>query len=85
MDRESFVRPPEQVVRNHYKQKELSDAPLCPESSSGCSGTSTYVLNILPKRLPKVVVPNEPLVLRDLPFYKEAREADAKAHQERFE
>lgn len=44
-----------------------------------------YVLNILPRRLPKVLVPDEPLVLRDLPFYKEAREADAKAHQERFE
>lgn len=37
-----------------------------------------YVLNILPRQLPKVVVPEEHFVLRDLPFYEEAREADAK-------
>ncbi|RVX00341.1 hypothetical protein CK203_024651 [Vitis vinifera] len=41
-----------------------------------------YVLNILPRRLPKVVVPREHFVLKDLPFYEKAREADAKACQE---
>ena len=41
-----------------------------------------YVLNILPRRLPKVVVPGEHFVLKDLPFYEKAREADAKACQE---
>ena len=38
-----------------------------------------YVLPIIPRRLPKVVVPEEHYVLKDLPFYKEAREADARA------
>ena len=44
-----------------------------------------YVLNILPRRLPKVVVPGEHFVLKDLPFYKRACEADVKARQERFD
>lgn len=43
-----------------------------------------YVLNILPRQLPKVVVPREHFVLRDLPFYEEAREADEKACQKRL-
>ena len=42
----------------------------------------SYVLNILPRRLPKVVVPGEQFVLEDLPFYERAREANAKACQE---
>ena len=33
-----------------------------------------YVTNILPRRLPKRVVPGEHLVLKDLPFYERARE-----------
>ncbi|KAL6325866.1 hypothetical protein AAG906_031119 [Vitis piasezkii] len=37
------------------------------------------------KRLPKVVVPMEHYVLKDLPFYKEVREADTKARQERLD
>ncbi|RVW56836.1 hypothetical protein CK203_078539 [Vitis vinifera] len=37
----------------------------------------SYVLNILPRRLPKKVVAGEHFVLKDLPFYAEAREADA--------
>ena len=37
-----------------------------------------YVLNIFPKRLPKVVVPGEHFVLKDLPFYKRARKATQK-------
>ena len=45
----------------------------------------SYVLNILPRRLPKVVVPKEHFVLKDLPFYERAREADAKALQERLD
>ena len=40
-----------------------------------------YVLNILPRRLPKVVVPGEHFVLKDLPFYEKAREADVKARK----
>lgn len=44
-----------------------------------------YVLNILPKRLLKVMVSGEHFVLKDLPFYEEAREADTKARQERLE
>ena len=44
-----------------------------------------YVINILPRRLPKFVVPGEHFVLRDLPFYERAREVDVKARQERFD
>ncbi|KAL6332099.1 hypothetical protein AAG906_020780 [Vitis piasezkii] len=44
--------------------------------------TQSYVINILPRRLPKFVVPEEHFVLKDLPFYERAREADAKARQE---
>ena len=44
-----------------------------------------YVLNIIHRRLPKIVVPREHFVLKDLPFYEEAREADAKTRQERLE
>ena len=40
-----------------------------------------YVLNILPRWLPKVVVPGEHFVLKDLPFYEKAHEADVKARQ----
>ena len=44
-----------------------------------------YVLNILPRRLPKVVVLGEHFVLKDLPFYKRAREAEAKARQKHLD
>ena len=40
-----------------------------------------YVLNILPRRLPKKVVAGEHFVLKDLPFYTEARKADAQARK----
>lgn len=36
-----------------------------------------YILNIIPRRLPKKVVSGEHFVLKDLPFYMEAHEADA--------
>ena len=36
-----------------------------------------YVINILPRKLPKKVVSGEHFVLKDLPFYKEVRKADA--------
>ena len=36
-----------------------------------------YVLSIIPRRLPKKVVSRKHFVLKDLPFYTEAREADA--------
>ena len=39
----------------------------------------SYVLNILPMRLPKVVITRERFMLKDLPFYEKAREMDAKA------
>ena len=44
-----------------------------------------YVLNILPRRLPKVVVPREHFVLKDIPLYAKAREANAKTRQERLD
>ena len=37
-----------------------------------------YVINILPRKLPKKVVPGEHYVLKDLIFYKEVQKADAK-------
>ena len=36
-----------------------------------------YVINILPRKLLKKVVPREHYVLKDLPFYKEVQKADA--------
>ena len=36
-----------------------------------------YMLNILPRRLPKEVVAGEHFVLKDLPFYAAVRKADA--------
>lgn len=41
-----------------------------------------YILPIILRWLPKVVVPGEHHVLKDLPFYEEAHEANAKACQE---
>lgn len=43
-----------------------------------------YILNIIPRWLPKTVVVGEYFVLKDLLFYAEAREADAQARQERL-
>ena len=36
-----------------------------------------YVLNILPRQLPKEVVAGEHFVLKDLPFYAAVRKVDA--------
>ncbi|KAL6319632.1 hypothetical protein AAG906_020709 [Vitis piasezkii] len=36
-----------------------------------------YVVNILPRKLPKEVVPGEYYILKDLPIYKEFKEVDA--------
>lgn len=38
-----------------------------------------YMLPIIPRLLPKIVVPGEHYTLKDLPFYEQARETDAKA------
>ena len=40
-----------------------------------------YVLNILPRRLPKEVVAGEHFVLKDLPFYAAVRKADARSRK----
>ena len=40
-----------------------------------------YVLNILPRRLPKEVVAGEHLVLKDLPFYMAMRKADVRSRK----
>ena len=47
--------------------------------------TQSYVINILPRRLPKFVVLGKHFVLKDLPFYQRACKADAKARQERLD
>ena len=36
-----------------------------------------YIVNILPRKLPKEVVPGEHYIMKDLPFYKEVKEVDA--------
>ena len=46
--------------------------------------TQSYITNILPRRLPKLVVPEEHFVMKDLPFYERAHEADPKVHRERL-
>ena len=48
-------------------------------------GPQPYILPIIPRRFPKVVVPGEYYVLKDLPFHKDVREADTKAHRERLD
>ncbi|RVX18547.1 hypothetical protein CK203_006551 [Vitis vinifera] len=45
----------------------------------------SYVINIIPKRLSKIVVPEKHFILKDIPFYEEAREVDVKTLQERLE
>ena len=40
-----------------------------------------YVVNILPRKLPKEVVPGEHYILKDLPIYKEVKEADTEKRQ----
>ncbi|KAL6321872.1 hypothetical protein AAG906_035576 [Vitis piasezkii] len=44
----------------------------------------SYVLNILPRRLPKEVVAGEHFVLQDLPFYAAVRKADARSRKARL-
>lgn len=41
-----------------------------------------YILPIILRWLPKIVVPEEHHILKDLPFYEEAHKANAKARQE---
>ncbi|RVW14332.1 hypothetical protein CK203_099089 [Vitis vinifera] len=43
-----------------------------------------YVLNILPRQLPKEVVVGEHFVLQDLPFYTAVRKADARSRKARL-
>lgn len=43
------------------------------------------MLLIILRRLSKVVVPGEHHILKDFPFYEEAREENAKADQERLD
>lgn len=44
----------------------------------------SYVLPIIPRSLPKVLVPEKHHVLKDLSFYKVACEANAKVRQDRL-
>ena len=43
-----------------------------------------YIINILPRKLPKKVVPGEHYILKDLPFYKEVQETDAQKRRARL-
>ena len=44
--------------------------------------SQSYIISILPRFAPRVLVPNKHHVLKDLPFYEEARAVDAKARQD---
>ena len=44
-----------------------------------------YILPILPRLLPKVLVPGEHHVLKDLPFYEVAHVVDPKARQDQLD
>ena len=79
---EGLFRSFEQAVRDHFHREALPDTSFCPEPVGGRPEPQSYVLNILPRRLPKVVVSGEHFVLKDLPFYERASEANAKARQE---
>ena len=50
----------------------------------GTQEPQPYVLNILPRRLPKEVVAGEHFVLKNLPFYAAVRNADARSHKARL-
>ena len=82
---EGLFRSFEQAVRDHFHREALPDTSFCLEPVGGRLEPQSYVLNIIPRRLPKVVVPGEHFVLNDLPFYERAREVDAKASQERLD
>ena len=82
---EGLFRSFEQTVRDHFHREALPDTSFCLEPVGGRLEPQPYVLNIIPRRLPKVVVPGEHFVLKDLPFYERAREADVKARQERLD
>lgn len=62
--------------RNH--QTLLSDRNLL----SIVREPQPYVFPIIPRRLPRVLVLGEHHVLKNLPFYEEAHETDARARQE---
>lgn len=49
-----------------------------------CWDSESYVIPTLPCFVPRVLVPEEHFVLKNLPFYKEAREVDTKARQDRL-
>ena len=44
-----------------------------------------YDINILPRKLPKKVVPGEHYVMKYLPLYKEVQKADAQKRQTRLD
>lgn len=46
--------------------------------------SQSYTVPSLPRFAPKLLVPNEHYVVKDLLFYEEARTADVKARQDRF-
>lgn len=43
------------------------------------------MLPIIPRRLPKIVVPREHYVLKNLSFYEQVRKVDTKARQKRLD
>ena len=40
-----------------------------------------YVVNILPRKMPREVVSGEHYILKDLPIYQEVKKADAEKHR----
>ncbi|RVW53886.1 hypothetical protein CK203_101194 [Vitis vinifera] len=58
----------------------LQDAAFCAEFNGGRPESQEYVVNILPRKMSKEVVPGEHYTVKDLPIYqefKEKRDADS--------
>ena len=50
-----------------------------------CRDSELYVVPTVPRFAPRVLVTDKHFVLKDLPFYEEARAADTKARQDRLD
>ncbi|RVW69265.1 hypothetical protein CK203_061372 [Vitis vinifera] len=78
---EGLFRSFEQAVRDHFHET-LPDTSFCLKLVGGRLGTSVVHPQYSPQVTTQGCSVRGTLVLKDLPFYERAREADAKAHQE---
>ncbi|RVW43062.1 hypothetical protein CK203_090109 [Vitis vinifera] len=81
---EGLFRSFEQAVRDHFHRETLPDTSFCLKLVGGRLGTSVVHPQYSPQVTTQGCSVRGTLMLKDLPFYERAREADAKAHQERL-